>query len=271
MDQILNNLPETVDPTQLILVAAVFLAATMLISSIGKALLGLNSPLSNAASSAVGILFIYVATVAVLSFGGELEPFKPYLSPLPFISINADQLHLFIFEDADAALICEQILSMVVLAFLVNLLDSLIPRGKNIMAWFLFRCATVVLAMLAHWAAKEMITPLLPDAVLENAPAVLLALLALLLAVGSLKLLVGFAIATVNPVIAALYTFFFANFVGKQLTKAALTTSLLAALVWALNKIGLDVISIDPITLSGYMPLLAVLAVVWYIINKILS
>lgn len=271
MDQILTILPETVDPTQLILVAAVFFAATMLISSIGKALLGQNSPLSNAASSAVGIVFIYIATVAILSFGGELEPFKAYLSPLPFISISADQLQLFVFKGADTALICEQILSMVVLAFLVNLLDSMIPRGKNLVTWFLFRCATVVLAMLAHWAVTEMVAPLLPDTVIENAPVVLLALLALLLAVGSLKLLVGFAIATVNPVIAALYTFFFANFVGKQLTKAALTTTLLTALVWALNAIGLDTIPIDPITLSGYMPLLAVLALVWYIVNKILS
>lgn len=271
MDQILTFIPESIDPAQLALTAGAFLAATLLISSLGRALLGQNSPLSNAASSAIGILFIYVATVVVMTVGGDLEQFRPYLSPLPFVSIDEAHLQLFVFEGADYNVICTQILSMVILAFLVNLLDTLIPRGSGILTWFLFRCATVVLAILAHWGATELIAAvMIPDVIANNASMILLGLLVVMLAVGALKFLVGFAIATVNPIIAALYTFFFANVVGRQLSKAVLTTALLTALVWALNAIGMTVVPIDLAALTGYMPFLTVLAVLWYIVNQIL-
>lgn len=270
MDQILTYLPEAVDPAQLALAAGGFLTGILLISGLGRAIHGQSSPLSNAASSAIGILFIYVATIVVMTVGGDLEQFQPYLSPLPFITIEDTQLHLFIFEAADSHLICTQILSMVILSFLVNLLDTVIPRGSGIISWFLFRCATVVLAILAHWGVTEFFAAFIPDVIAVNAPTILLCLLAVMLAVGCLKFLVGFAIATVNPIIAALYTFFFANAIGQQLSKAILSTALLSALVYGLNAIGLTVIPIDLSALMGYMPFLGILAVVWYLVNQIL-
>lgn len=270
MDQILTFIPESIDLAQLALTSGAFLAATLLIGSLGRALMGQNSPLTNAASSAIGILFIYVATVVVMTVGGDLEQFRPYLSPLPFVTIDDSSLRLFVFEGADYNVICNQILSMVILAFLVNLLDTLIPRGNGIITWFLFRCATVVLAILAHWGVTELIASMIPDVIANNASTILLGLLVIMLAVGCLKFLVGFAIATVNPIIAALYTFFFANAVGRQLSKAVLTTALLSALVWGLNAIGLTVIPIDLTALTGYVPFLSILAVIWYIVNQIL-
>lgn len=270
MDELLTYLPESIDAGQLALTAIAFLAGTLLIGSLGRSLMGQNSPLSNAASSAIGILFIYVATVVVMTVGGDLEQFRQYLSPLPFISIEGDTLHLFVFEATETSVICAQVLSMVILAFLVNLLDTLIPRGNGIITWFLFRCATVVLAILAHWLVTGLTTAMLPDVIANNASTILLGLLLVMLAVGALRFLVGIAIATVNPIIAALYTFFFASAVGQQLSKAVLTTALLSALVWGLNAIGLTVIPIDLTALMGYMPFLGILALVWYIVNQIL-
>ena len=270
MDHILTYLPESIDPAQLALAAAGFMAATLLLSSIGRAMLGQNSALTNAASSAIGILFIYVATVAVMTIGGELEQFRPYLSPLPFIRIDGEMLHLFSLLESDYHIVCSEILSMVILAFLVNLLDSWIPRGEHVITWFLFRCTTVVLAILAHWGVTELIIAIIPDVIANNAATILLSLLVVMLAVGALKYLVGIAIATVNPIIAALYTFFFANAVGQQLSKAVLTTALLTALVWGLNTIGLTVIPIDLAALTSYVPFLGLLAALWYIVNRIL-
>lgn len=270
MDQILAYLPESIDPARLALAAAGFMAATLLLSSLGRALLGQNSSLSNAASSAIGILFIYVATVAVMTLGGELEQFRPYLSPLPFIRIDGESLHLFSLATAEYQAVCCEVLSMVILAFLVNLLDTWIPRGEHILTWFLFRCATVILAILAHWATTEWITAVIPDVIAQNAAVILLGLLAVMLAVGSLKFLVGIALATVNPIIAALYTFFFANIIGQQLSKAILTTALLTALVWGLGAIGMTVIPVDVAALIGYLPFLGLLAALWYLINQIL-
>ena len=270
MDQILTYLPESIDPAQLALTTAGFMAAVLLLSSIGRALLGQNSELTHAASSAIGILFIYVATVSIMTIGGQLEQFRAYLSPLPFISIDNEALHLFSITDAEYHVLCNEILSMVILAFLVNLLDAWIPRGDQIITWFIFRCATVILAILAHWGVTELISTMIPDVIANNAAMILLGLLVMMLAVGCLKFLVGFALATVNPIIAALYTFFFANVVGRQLSKAMLTTALLTALVWGLGTVSFTIIPIDIAALTGYLPFLGLLAGLWYLVSKVL-
>lgn len=261
---------QDVNMTDLLTTAGGFLVVSLVIGWLGKMFFGPNSGLSSAVSSAIGILFIYVATVAVISIGGELEPFKAYLSPLPFVSIENDTLMLFVFEYADQAAICAQLLSMVILAFLVNLLDSLLPRGKNLIIWFGLRCATVVLSILAHWLVTDLFTTMLPNVILANAPTILLIILVLMLAAGSLKFLVGAAIATVNPIIGALYTFFFANVIGKQLSKSVLTTAILSLLVLGLNYIGVDAISISVAALMGYLPFLGVMVAVWYVLHAIL-
>ena len=77
-------------------------------------------------------------------------------------------------------------------------------------------------------------------------------------------------LSTVNPLIGAFYTFFFATLVGKALTKAVLTTAILCATVWALNYIGCTVISIVSAALIAYIPLLIIVLIAWYIVCKVL-
>jgi hypothetical protein len=271
MENFLNELTASgFDPGTFLMAAMIFAVGSLVISFIGKMIFGKDSGLSNAISSAIGILFIYVATVAVMTLGGELEQFRPFLSPLPFVSIEEEVLRIFPIQTAAHTEICSQILSMVILAFLVNLLDTLLPRGKHIVTWFILRCATVVLAILAHWAVTGLITSFLPDIIVEYAPTILLGLLVLMLAVGALKFVVGAAIAVVNPIIGALYTFFFANIIGKEVSKALLSTALLTGLVWALNEFGVVALSVSAAALMAYVPFLVILAVVWYIVNQIL-
>lgn len=271
MEELLNELTASgFDAGSFLTTALIFGAGSLIIGFLGRMIFGKQSALSNAVSSAIGILFIYVATVAIMAIGGELARFEQFLSPLPFVSIEGEALHLFVFEGADTTVICSQILSMVILAFLVNLLDTVLPRGKNILTWFLFRCTTVILAILSHWLVSGLISSLLPDVIATYAPTILLGLLVVMLAVGALKFLVGAVLATVNPVIAALYTFFFANVIGRQLSKAVLSTALLTALVWGLNQAGIAAISVSYAALVAYLPFLIVLAVIWYIVNQIL-
>ena len=258
------------DPGSFLFAALIFTVGSLVISFVAKLIFGKDSALCNAMSSAIGILFIYVATVAVMTLGGELEQFRPFLSPLPFVSIEGDELRIFMLQGAAHTQICSQILSMVILAFLVNLLDTWLPRGKNLFTWFVWRCATVILAILAHWAVSGFISNFLPDVIVEYAPTILLGLLVLMLAVGALKFLVGAALAVVNPIIGALYTFFFANIIGKEISKAVLSTVLLTGLVWALNEFGVTAFSVSAAALMAYLPFLIILAVVWYIVNRIL-
>ena len=99
---------------------------------------------------------------------------------------------------------------------------------------------------------------------------ILLGLLIIMLAVGALKFLVGAVLTTVNPLIGFLYTFFFANVVGKQLSKAVLTTAILSALVYGLSVIGWTTIFIGVSALTAYIPFLVILLLVWYISGKVL-
>ena len=115
-----------------------------------------------------------------------------------------------------------------------------------------------------------LLTNHLPEGRVTSAPVILLGILVLRLLTGALKFLVGLVLTTVNPLIAALYTFFFANVVGKQITKAILTTAIIGGLVFVLQKMGVVAISIASAALAAYIPLIILLVVLWYVVGKLL-
>jgi hypothetical protein len=271
METLFQELAQTGFQVESFLAVGVFFAvASLVVSWIGKLIFGAKSELGHAVSSAVGILFIYIITVVILMAGPELEQLRSFLAPLPFVTIENEQLTLFVFQDAAFDVICSQLVSMLILAFLVNLLDTLLPRGESFIGWFLYRCVTVILAMIAHWIVCQLMLTFLPDVVVTHGATILLGVVIVMLSVGFFKFLVGAAIAMVNPIVGALYTFFFANLVGKQVTKSVLTTALLGGLIWGLNEFGIITISIAVAALIAYLPFLVLLIVVWYVINKLL-
>ncbi|MBO5867764.1 MAG: hypothetical protein J6Q54_02510 [Oscillospiraceae bacterium] len=243
--------------------ALIFLIGTILLSVFGRFVFGKRSTLNHAVSSAIGVLFIYALTIVLGSAG---EEFRKLIAPLPFVAFTESNLVLFTFQNAHYTTICTQLLSMIILAFLVNLADSWFPKGKNIFTWILFRCLTVILGYIMHLVVVYLFATCLPEGFLTYAPMILLVILVLLLLTGALKIIVGALMATVNPIIGALYTFFFANIIGKALTKAVLTTAILVALVFGLQYIGLGVISIASAALVAYIPVLLLLLVVWYLV-----
>jgi hypothetical protein len=271
MEKLMNELTASGFRAESFLMAGLFfIAASLLIGWLGRMIFGAKNDLSHAVSSAIGILFIYIITVVIMMAGPELNMFRGFLAPLPYIEIQNETLQLFVFEGAPFAEICTQILSMVILAFLVNLFDTILPRGEGIISWFLLRCITVVLAMLSHWVVCYIFTTFLPDVIVTYSPVILLGVLVVMLSVGMFKYIVGAALATVNPIIGALYTFFFANLIGKQISKSVLTTALLSLLIWGLHQLGVTTISIALGALVAYLPLLIVLLAVWYIANRLL-
>ena len=228
---------------------------------------GKRSALNHSVSSAIGILFVYAATVVLYSMGARYQRF---IAPLPFVSFSGTEMRLFHFLSADYTVICTQLLSMIILAFLANLFDGILPKGKKIIGWLFFRCLTVVLAMAAHLAVDWLFTTYLPQGLVTYAPTIVLCLLILLLGVGALKVVIGALLATVNPLIGAFYTFFFATIVGKALSKALLTTAILTAIILALNYIGIAAVSIASAALIAYIPLLVILIAVWYVVGVLL-
>ena len=59
-------------------------------------------------------------------YAGEL-----FLSPLPFMSIEGDYLHIMPVLSADFSLVCEQVLKVVIIAFVVNILEGVMPKGMT--------------------------------------------------------------------------------------------------------------------------------------------
>ena len=245
--------------------ALILLLGTFLMSLFGRFVFGKRSLLNNAVSSAVGVLFIYAITVVLKSLGAQ---FEGWIAPLPFVNLSGDQMALFSFDGAHYTQICSEILSMIILAFLVNLADGWLPQGKNIFSWLFFRCLTVIIGYLLHLIVVALFRTYLPAGIVTYAPTILLGLLILLLLTGVLKILVGAVLSTVNPIIGGLYTFFFATIIGKQVTRAVLTTAILVALVFGLQYIGMSVICIASAALAAYIPFLVLLVILWYIVFR---
>ena len=268
MEQIKSMLQEIdFDSATFLKTVLILAVGTILLGVIGRFVFGKKSALNHSVSSAISILFVYAATVVLYSMGARYQAF---IAPLPFVTFSGTQMQIFSFAGADYTIICSELLSMVILAFLSNLIDGIMPRGKNLFTWLFFRCLGIVLAMAGHLLVTWLFTTYLPQGLVTYAPTILLALLILLLLVGALKLIIGAILATVNPLIGAFYTFFFATIVGKALSKAVLTTAILAGIIAALNYIGCFAVSIAGAALIAYIPFLILLVVIWYIVSRIL-
>lgn len=262
------HLPGEINPAVLMRFILIVAVGSLLLGVLGRVAFGKRSGLNHSVSSAIGILFVYAVTVTVYTF--DPVNLSRFLTPLPFVSFDADYLYLFTFTGADYSEICTQVLNMVILAFLVNLLDSWIPKGKHIFGWYFFRFITVVLAMLAQLLVTALLTRYLPGVLVTYAPIILLGILLFMALLSVLKLILGLILTITSPILGAIYAFFFSSQIGKMLGRAIVTTLLLSALVYVLEQLELTVICIAAGTLSAYIPLVIVLLIMWYILGHLL-
>lgn len=247
---------------------AVFAGVFILLGLIGRIFLGRRSSLNHAISSAIGILMIYAVTAALYT----LRPWAldELISPLPFVAFSGEYLRIFPMTGAHFSVICYEVLAMLILAFLMNLFDTLLPKGKGILGWYLLRFLSVALAMISHILVRWLFETYLPDALVLYAPMIILGVLAVFLLLGILNFVLSLVLTGVNPILGAAYTFFFSNLVGKQLTKAILTTAVLTVLVFLLEHLGIGLICIAEAALLSYLPVILILLVLWYLIGHIL-
>lgn len=259
--------PENFNVPQFIQFMLILLIGTLLLGFIARFVFGKKSALNQSVSSAIAILCIYVVNVVIYSTSVKLDVI---LSPLPFVTISGDYLTLFPILSASFNAICTQVLDMIILAFLMNLLVSWLPQGKKVLTWYGFRFLSVVLAICLQYVVNLLLGAVLPQGFSDIAPTVLLLSLIASLLLGALKLLVGGALAFINPLLAILYTFFFSNLVGKQLSKAILTTLILTALVCLLDYLGIAAVYIASAVLVAYLPLLIIILILWYVVGHLL-
>ena len=246
-------------------VALIILSGALLLSGISRFISRKQTLIGNAISSSIAIIFIYVVMVVILAMSQKL---RFLITPLPFVTFSANEISFFRFANSGFPEVAAQLLSMIILAFLVNLTETILPRGKNLFWWLFWRIITVAVGFLLHFFTATLLNKFLPQGFILYAPMILLCILVIMLLTGALKILVGLLLATVNPLIAALYTFFFATIVGKQITTAVLTAAALSGVILLLEKLGIAALSLQSAALIAYLPFLLVLIPVWHLVSK---
>lgn len=220
---------------------------------------------NQAVSASVGILFIYALTIFIYS----VNPFNfaQYLSPLPFALFRRDILIVVPFSGTEYPFLCTQILSLIILSFIVHVLDFLLPTGKSLWTWLLFRSLSIVLAIFFNLAVLLAMNTFLPEGIAAYAPTVLLAVLAVALLIGLFNPLLCIIFTVINPIFGLLYTFFFSNAIGKQLTKSVLSTGILCCLFFAMEYLGYTVIDITQSSVLMNLPIGILLLFLWYVFD----
>jgi hypothetical protein len=204
-----------------------------------------------------------------------LYTFKPWnldllLSPLPFATFSDHYLIIHPITDLQFSALCSEVLSLIILAFLVNLTDNFMPQGQNVLSWLLLRLITVLACFGLHLLVSWAFHTYLPGVLVDYAPMILLILLAVLVLSGAVTLILGLVISITNPFLGAMYSFFFSNIIGKQLSKALFTTAILCVILYLMDVFGFVVIIIHPTALLTYIPLAIAMVVLWYLVGSLL-
>lgn len=245
-----------------------FSAASLVLGIISRVVLGKRSSLNHALSSVTALLFIYTITVVIYTF-------KPWnldilLSPLPFASFSDHYLIIHPITDLHFTALCAELLSLLILAFLINLVDSVIPQGEGIFSWLLLRLIMVLACFALHLLVSWAFRNYLPNVLVTYAPMILLGVLLIMLASGLISLIFGLVIAITNPFLGAMYSFFFSNVIGKQISKSIFSTSVFCGILYLMDHFDLILILITPAALLTYIPLALILLLLWFLIGHLL-
>lgn len=246
----------------------VFVAVLLGCGVVFRLLFGHKSDLNHALSSSAGILTVYVLTVIVYAF--QPAGLEKFLSPLPFVTFVKDYLFILPFRGTSFETLCSQILALVILSFVVNCMDAVLPEGESPATWFISRFLSVILAMMLHLVANYFLNKYVPSLLLYHAPTVLLVVLLCFFLLGLAKLVLGIFLTVVNPILGGIYTFFFSNLIGRQLTKSVISTAVLCGVFYALDYFSYLIIPIGAAMLPSYLPLLPGFLIIWYLLGHAL-
>ena len=262
-----STLPENFDLSRYFLSLVIAIIGILIIGGIFRLCLGKGSVLNAAISSAIAILCLYIINVVIYSFGKNLSIL---FTPLPFVTVEGDYLNIFPIFDASLPAICSELINMIILSFLMNLLETWLPKGKKVLGWFCFRFLSLTLAICLHYCINIFLNSVMNETILALSPVILLGILLLAFLLGILKLLVGGALAFINPFLGLFHTFFFKNDIGKQLRRALVTTVILAFLVCVLNYFSYTSIYIASVAIITYLPAIIFALILWYVIAQFL-
>lgn len=273
-DRLIDSIQSILETTNALIPAtlekSIILSALLIVFLLGLGLVfrlffGRNCTVNRGISGFLEVLFIYAATVTVYT----LKPWNlsQYLAPLPFAIFRGDILIVSYSACSTIPLLCSQLLSLIILCFIVHLLNFVLPRGRSFVPWLLMRAVCVVLAVGVDLAANWALNAFLPAVIAESAPVALITVLAVTLLVSLFNPLLCILFTAANPIVGLLYTFFFSNTIGKNLTRAVLSAGMVFALFYGMDYFECIVIDITPGALLRDSPFALALLGVWYVFD----
>lgn len=196
--------------------------------------------------SALSILIMYV--VCLLIYIHKPLGLENYIAPLPFIKLDGDSLTLGIYQmteggNLDILGFCNQIASMLLLAFLVNQIYAFKPGNLKSPGWLVFRLFSTMFCIGFHYAAYRILQKILsmvPEeglmrSLLPYTPIALMGFLLIAFFIGWLKNVMKHFFKVVNPTYEGLSGFFYVNKFGVIVTRAMYSTLLLTVFAYGLQ------------------------------------
>lgn len=247
--------------------AAVVCVVLFALGAVLRMIFGRGSSLNGALSATLSVLLAYL-TAVMLSW--LVPQWLVALPQLPFVTVSQNRFFLWDLHQVSKSVVYGGILRLSILAFLVNLLEAFMPHGKKIHTWYLFRMGTVLAALAGYSMVVAWLERLLPGLFDQYAQVVVLGFWAVIALAGVLKVLLSVVLTVVNPIVGAVYTFFFSNLVGKQFTKSILTTVLCLAIVTLANQAGFSQFAFSDFSLVTCVPAGLLALVTLYLFGRFL-
>ena len=263
----MQQLAGRIDWLTLIRAALMFASVAFALGTLLRLFFGKRAKVTRAVSASLSILMIYLSAVLIYLF---LPNFRSELASLPFVTVDAYRFILWQLPELSETVLYGSLLRLFILAFVVNLLETLLPDGESFGKWYLWRCLTALTGLVLYRLSCGLLQEHLPELLTQWAKPVVLGFWAVILLSGVLKLLLTLVLTAVNPIIAGLYTFFFSNLVGRQFSKSILTTLILTGLVGVLNRMGFSQFAFSDFSLLSYGPTCLILLGTLYLFGKFL-
>lgn len=230
-------------------------------------------------AAAISILIMYVVCMLIYKFNPA--GLQEFLAPLPFVEFKDDSVVLLVYELREDGLIhtppfCNRIVSMFVLAFLVNQIYTFTPQKLKTPAWLVFRFFSTMFAIGVHFGVHKVMTKafgMIPETpfwetVIPFLPIAFIGAILVLFLLGAIKGPMKHFFTEINPTFVGLSGFFFTNKFGVNITRAIYTTFLLTAFAYGLQQLSLRLfgtaaIAIGAFGVSGGLVVLIALFLLW--------
>ena len=283
-DKLIIELPQIITIDQPFVLFMFWWLGIFFVSLLLK-ILGKGPNMKGAIVSALSILIMYVACALIYKF--EPAGLDEYLAPLPFVQFQGDNLVLGIYELEETGKIaipkfCSQIISMFVLAFLVNQVYFFKPGNLKSPGWLVFRLFSTMICIGVHFAVHKVMMKALGmiphGSLLEEAlpflPIGFMVFMLFVFLLGWAKHILKYFFKVVNPTFEGLSGFFYVNKFGVIVTRAIYTTVILTLFAYCLQHkceeiFMAPVVPLVQLQLPG-LAALGALIILWMIVGHML-